>query len=56
MKALQKISFADMAAAKRKVKSEFFGQKDKIVEWRPISNLINKHYVKGASATGKPAL
>lgn len=55
MKALQKISFADMAVSKRKVKSEFFGQIDKIMEWRAISNLINKHYVKGASATGKPA-
>jgi len=55
MKALQKISFADMAVAKRKVKSDFFGQIDKIVDWRPISNLINKHYVKGMSVTGKPA-
>lgn len=55
MKALQKISFADMAVAKRKIKSEFFGQIEKIVDWRPISNLINKHYVKGMSVTGKPA-
>ena len=28
---------------------------DTIVDWRPISNLINKHYLKGTSATGKPA-
>ena len=55
MKAIQKISFADLAVAKRKLKTQFFTQMDTIVDWRPISNLINKHYLKGSSATGKPA-
>ena len=55
MKAAQFESFADLAVSKRKVKSEFFTQINKIVDWRPISNHINKHYTKGLSATGKPA-
>lgn len=55
MKIAQSQSFADLAVSKRKIKSEFFGQIDKIVDWRPISNLINKYYTKGVSATGKPA-
>lgn len=44
-----------MAISKRKVKSEFFGQINKIVVWRLITNLINKQYIKGTSTTGKPA-
>lgn len=48
-------SFADLAVAKRKIKSEFFAQIDLVVDWRPISNLINKHAPRGESASGKPA-
>jgi transposase, IS5 family len=55
MKAIQKISFADMAVAQRKIKFEFFAQIAEIVDFRSVSNLINKHYLKGMSATGKPA-
>jgi IS5 family transposase len=39
----------------RKIKSVFFSQIDTLIDWRMISNLINKHYLKGQSATGKPS-
>lgn len=55
MKKTELIGFADLAVQKRKVKSVFFDQVNTIVDWRPISNIINKHYVKGASAVGCPA-
>jgi IS5 family transposase len=55
MKKTELIGFADLAVQKRKVKSVFFNQVNTIVDWRPISNIINKHCVKGASAVGCPA-
>ena len=55
MKKRELIGFADLAVQKRKVKSVFFDQVNTIVDWRPISNIINKHYVKGSSAVGCPA-
>lgn len=55
MKIAQNPSFADMAAANRKIKSKFFAQINTIVDWRPVSNLINKHYTKGLSAVGQPS-
>jgi len=54
MKIAQNPSFADMAAANRKIKSKFFAQINTIVDWRPVSNLINKHYTKGLSAVVNP--
>lgn len=57
MKAEKELSFADVICdvRVRKIKSTFFKQIDALVDWRPISNLINKHYTKGQSAVGKPS-
>ena len=55
MKNEQNIGFADFLTAKRKIKQEFFNQVNLIVDWRPISNIINKHYSKGTSVTGRPS-
>lgn len=55
MKIAQNPSFADLAVAGRKIKSQFFAQINPIIDWRPISNLINKHYSRGMSATGQPS-
>lgn len=55
MKNDQNIGFADFLTAKRKIKQEFFNQVNFIVDWRPISNIINEHYSKGTSVTGRPS-
>ena len=39
----------------RKVKSTFFDQINRLVDWRKISGIINKHYIKGNSAVGNPS-
>jgi len=39
----------------RKIKSVFFNQMDTLIDWRPISTIINTYYTKGLSATGKPS-
>lgn len=38
----------------RKVKQTFFYQIDLLIDWRKISNIINKHYKKGTNAVGTP--
>lgn len=50
-------SFADSICDVRikKVKSVFFKQVDTLVDWLPIGDIINLHYEKGNSATGKPS-
>ena len=55
MKNEQKLGFADYMVQKRKIKQEFFNQINLLVDWRPISNLINKYYQKGESAVGRPS-
>lgn len=55
MKQLPLTSFADISVEKRKVKSEFFEQINKLIDWEEISKAINKHYNKGNSATGRPS-
>lgn len=55
MKQTQLVGFADLMTQKRKIKSQFFGQINKVVDWRPISNIINKHYQKGMSVDGRPS-
>ena len=55
MKKQAAVGFADLAVERRKIKSEFFDQVNKVVDWRPLSAIIDKHYVKGTSATGTPA-
>lgn len=55
MKTQQTIGFADLAASRRKVKEEFFNQINQILDWKPIEKLINSHYQKGESVTGRPS-
>ena len=57
MKTEKTNTFADIICdvRVRKIKSTFFTQMDTLIDWRPISTLINKHYTKGQSATGKPS-
>ena len=39
----------------QKIKQEFFNQINVLIDWRPVSNLINKHYQKGESVVGRPS-
>ncbi len=55
MKQLPLTSFADISVEKRKIKSDFFVQINKLIDWEEISKAINKHYNKGNSATGRPS-
>ena len=55
MKTDQKLGFADFIVEKRKIKQDFFNQVNLMVDWRLVSNIINKHYQKGNSATGRPS-
>lgn len=56
MKKQETISMTDyLIMTKRKVKTQFFEQINTLVDWRPISNLINKHYSKGDDVCGCPA-
>lgn len=55
MKNEKHIGFADLAAERRKVKTEFFDQVNTLIDWRLISNIINKYYQKGESVSGRPA-
>lgn len=55
MKKEEKLGFADYLVQKRKIKREFFNQINQLIDWRPVSNIINKHYQKGESATGRPS-
>lgn len=50
-------SFADTICnlRVRKIKSVFFNQIDVLIDWRLISNIINKYYTKGQSAVGTPS-
>lgn len=49
------ISFADMAANRRKVKGVFFNQINAIIDWSPIRSIIEAVYTKGSSRTGRPS-
>lgn len=55
MKNEQLLGFADYLVQKRKIKQEFFNQINLLIDWRPVSNIINKHYQKGDSAVGRPS-
>lgn len=57
MKIEKKPSFADTICdvRVRKIKSQFFNQINALIDWRLISNIINKHYTKGECAVGKPS-
>jgi IS5 family transposase len=55
MKNEQKLGFADYIVQKRKIKQEFFNHINQLIDWRPVSNIINSHYQKGESAVGRPS-
>jgi len=57
MKIVKSPSFADTICdlRVRKIKSVFFNQMDILIDWRLISNIINKHYTKGTNAVGNPS-
>jgi len=54
MKIQQAPSFADIVCdlRVRKIKSVFFDQMDRLIDWRLISKIINKYYSKGNSVIG----
>jgi IS5 family transposase len=56
MKIQNNPSFADVDCDLRirKVKQTFFHQINLLIDWRKISNIINKHYEKGTNAVGTP--
>lgn len=39
----------------RKIKSTFFYQINTIIDWQPVSNVIDLHYKRGKSAVGQPS-
>ncbi|REG92160.1 hypothetical protein C8N25_103239, partial [Algoriphagus antarcticus] len=41
MKNEQKLGFSDYMVQKRKIKQEFFNQINLLIDWRPVSNIIN---------------
>jgi len=53
MKKEYKLGFADYMVQKRKIKQGFFNQINLLIDWRPISNIINNYYQKGESAVGR---
>ncbi|MBT8244376.1 MAG: IS5 family transposase [Winogradskyella sp.] len=46
-------SICDMRS--RKIKRTFFNQINNLIDWASITAIINQHYTKGKSATGKPS-
>lgn len=57
MKLLKQPTLADSICAvrTRKIKRTFFNQINTLIDWHPIIGIINKHYIKGKSATGTPS-
>jgi len=55
MKNEKKLGFADYIVQKRKIKQEFFHQINQLIDWRSVSNIINRHYQKGESTRGRPS-
>jgi len=39
----------------RKIKQTFFTQMNTLLDWDKLSSIIDKHYIKGKSATGNPS-
>lgn len=57
MKKSESPSFFDLAKVGRTSKTQkFLQQIDSIIDWRRITNIIHKHYTKGDSVVGKPAI
>jgi len=56
MKSIKNPTLADSICdlRSRKIKSVFFNQIDKLLDWKEINKVIDAHYTKGKSATGCP--
>ena len=52
-KPLSAMSFASYDVERRTRKGSFYAQVDAIVDWKPISAIIDKYYQKGLSASGE---
>jgi len=57
MKSIQQPTLADSICdvRTRKIKKVFFGQINTLLDWQSISSTIDKYYIKGKSAVGKPS-
>ena len=57
MKLIQQPTLADSICdiRTRKIKKVFFEQINTLLDWKSISTIIDKHYIKGKSAVGKPS-
>ena len=49
------MSFTAAYVSRRKLKTEFFTQINKLVNWNEIDSLIKQHYNKGESVAGRPS-
>src|SRR3954471_3492452 len=49
------MSFTGMYVSRRKLKSEFFTQINKLVNWNEVEVLIKQYYNKGYSVAGRPS-
>lgn len=49
------MSFTGIYVSRRKLKSEFFTQINKLVDWRQTEAIIVQHYNKGVSVAGRPS-
>jgi len=57
MKIQKQPTFADSVCdlRRKKIKTQFFSQINDLIDWDSVSQVINKHYHRGKSATGQPA-
>lgn len=57
MKIQNNPSFADVICDLRirKIKTQFFNQVNRIIDWQAMSKLIDNHYKKGSNAIGTPS-
>jgi IS5 family transposase len=51
----QQMSFTQVYVSRRKLKSEFFAQINKCIEWNAIEMQIKKYYNKGFRVAGRPS-
>jgi hypothetical protein len=49
------MSFTGMYVSRRKLKSEFFTQINKLINWNEVEVLIKQYYNKGFSVAGRPS-
>ncbi|WP_404812420.1 hypothetical protein ACIRNY_01730 [Capnocytophaga canimorsus] len=52
-KTLSAMSFAAYDVERRTRKGSFYAQVDTIIDWNPISAIIDQHYQKGLSTSGE---